>query len=104
MIEAKFFYNEQNRPYGFELNGHAGYDVSGRDIVCSAVSVLAINTINSIDCLTDDRYEFEQDENTGHMIFTMKELSDSSELLLRSMHIGISGIEQEYGQEYVRIL
>ena len=28
--------------------GHAGYDVSGKDIVCSAVSSITITTINAL--------------------------------------------------------
>ena len=38
---------------GFHVEGHAGYADYGQDIVCSAVSVLVINCINSIDELTD---------------------------------------------------
>ena len=33
---------------GFSLKGHAGYAEYGSDIVCSAVSMLTINTLNSI--------------------------------------------------------
>ena len=32
---------------GFSLKGHAGYAEYGSDIVCSAVSMLTINTLNS---------------------------------------------------------
>ena len=31
-----------------EVKGHAGYAKRGEDIVCAAISVLTINTINSI--------------------------------------------------------
>ena len=34
---------------GFETLGHAGYAKRGEDIICSATSVLVINTINSIE-------------------------------------------------------
>ena len=40
-----------------ECNGHAGYAEYGEDIVCAAVSVLTINTINSIEQLTKDKIE-----------------------------------------------
>ena len=104
MISAEFFYNEDHRLNGFRIEGHAGYADSGFDIICSAISVLTINTVNSIDRLTDDFYEFEQDEDTGLMILRMEEFSEASELLLRAMRIGIEGIAEEYGNEYVRII
>ena len=30
------------------IKGHAGYDVHGKDIVCAAVSSMAITTVNNI--------------------------------------------------------
>lgn len=104
MISAEFFYNEEHRLNGFRIEGHAGYADSGYDIICSAVSVLTLNTVNSIDRLTDDYFEFEQDEDEGLMMLRMKEFSEASEILLRSMRIGIEGIAEEYGNEYVRII
>ena len=104
MISAEFFYNEQHRLNGFKIEGHAGYADSGFDIICSAVSVLTINTVNSIDRLTDDYYEFEQDEAEGLMILRMEEFSEASEILLRSLRIGIEGIVEEYGNGCVRII
>lgn len=104
MISAEFFYNEEHRLNGFRIEGHAGYADSGYDIICSAISVLTINTVNSIDRLTDDYFEFEQDEDEGLMMLRMKEFSEASEILLRSMRIGIEGIAEEYGNEYVRII
>ena len=39
---------------GFRSAGHAGYAEEGSDIICSAVSILTFNTINSIEKFTDD--------------------------------------------------
>ena len=36
----------------FTVSGHAEYDDPGKDIVCSAVSILVINTVNSLDAFT----------------------------------------------------
>ena len=33
----------------FVSKGHAGYAEEGQDIVCAAVSVLVINTVNSLE-------------------------------------------------------
>ena len=47
MIKAKVFW-QGKRLIGFDLKGHADYAPEGKDIVCAAVSVLAITTVNSL--------------------------------------------------------
>ena len=37
-----------------ESNGHAGYAEEGQDIICAAVSALIVNTVNSVETLTED--------------------------------------------------
>ena len=34
---------------GIEISGHAGYAEYGQDIICAAVSVLALNMANSVE-------------------------------------------------------
>lgn len=86
------------------LDGHAGDAVAGENIVCAAVSVLSINTFNSIEKFTDDAFEIEASEDGGHMIMTFPEkLSDKSQLLLDSMIFGLDNIQQQYGDEYISL-
>ncbi len=47
-------YKELEDYVGLRLMGHAGYADAGYDIVCSAISVLTINLVNSIEKFTDD--------------------------------------------------
>lgn len=35
----------KGRDTGFRVEGHAGYDVRGRDVVCSAISAMAQQTV-----------------------------------------------------------
>ena len=37
-----------------ESNGHADYAEKGQDIICAAVSALIVNTVNSVETLTED--------------------------------------------------
>ena len=48
-----------------ECNGHAGFAQFGEDIVCAAISVLTINTINSVEKFTDDKILTSQNEEKG---------------------------------------
>ena len=49
--------------------GHAGYADSGSDIVCAAVSMLVINTVNSLEVFTDTAMKVEAEETSGMISF-----------------------------------
>ena len=46
-----------------EIHGHSGYDVIGKDIVCSAVSSIVTTTINGILSINNDalKYSYKND-------------------------------------------
>lgn len=84
-----------------EIGGHAGYAEYGSDIVCAAVSALAINFANSVEALTDDPFEGEAAEE-GRFVFAFTGgISPSSQLLARSLILGLEGIRDRYGDEYI---
>ena len=66
MIRVTIFKDSNQRVRGFESLGHAGYSEGGSDIVCSAVSVLIINALNSIETFTEDKYQLVSDEHRGN--------------------------------------
>ncbi len=87
-----------------ECKGHAGFDDSGKDIVCAAVSVLTINTMNSIEKFTKDAFVATQDEKKGIITMEFKEeLSKEADLLLKSFELGVNGIYNEYGKKFLNI-
>lgn len=47
MIRAEFFY-KKGEPVRFIVSGHAGYDESGKDIVCASVSSAVQMAVNGI--------------------------------------------------------
>ena len=79
------------------LDGHAGDEEAGQNIVCAAVSVLAINTFNSIERFTDDAFQVDASQDGGHMVMAFPEqLSDKSILLLDSLLLGLDEIQNWY--------
>ena len=54
MINIDLLINEKDKIVGFEIKGHADYDEYGKDLVCSAVTILAYSCVNSLDKYTDD--------------------------------------------------
>lgn len=51
MIKGSFKRTGSGRIVSFELTGHAEAGPYGSDVVCAAVSALAISTVNGIDAL-----------------------------------------------------
>lgn len=87
---------------GITVNGHAKYAEAGKDIICSAVSVLTQNLIRSVEALTDDSVDYEI--LPGHIKINYKGLSEKGQILVDSFFIGISEVVQAYGEEYVQII
>lgn len=103
MIIVHVLFDENREYFGFRVSGHAGYDDSGKDIVCSAVSAVTFGMINSTLELTDAGviYEaaksgllrFKYDEKPGH----------DAKLLFHSMLLTLQSIEEQYGTEFLQI-
>lgn len=77
------------------LNGHAGHGEKGKDIVCAAVSALAINLKHSLyELCPADTFEIEQ--SPGNIEIKHKDLSQRAVLLRSSFLIGVCGIAESY--------
>ena len=87
----------------FECSGHAGFMKKGRDIVCAAVSMLTINTANSIMTLTDSKISVSQKD--GYISWKFEDIPDKdATLLMDSMIIGLRSIEEDYKGKYLRLV
>ena len=87
--------------YGY---GESDYDY-GKDIVCSAVSILYINLVNSLESFTDDVMELNGSKKINFQNVILKNMpSKEAELLFRSFMLGITTVEQEYGKKYISIM
>ena len=103
MITAVIYKNSGDDIFGFRISGHAGYDRYGRDIICAAVSALSINTINSIEKFTMDRFAAEQSD--GNLKFKLvTNNAPEPQLLLKSFILGLESIRETYGDRYIRII
>ena len=92
-------YKDAEGTYCFQVSGHSGYAESGSDIVCSAVSALTTNTVNSIETFTDDVVKtIAVNEEEGFLHYELETVSDASRLLLDSLVLGLESIEGSYGQ------
>ena len=89
----------------FRISGHAEYDDYGKDIICSAVSMIGINTVNSLSVLAGESFTVEQDEDSGllEVVFDHGP-NEKADLLLRSLELGIQGVIDQYGSEFVSLV
>lgn len=97
MILINIYRNNNGEVYGFDAKNH------GDAIVCSAVSILTFNTINSIEVFTDATGCFNYCENGGFLTFSIESIKNCNTnkdvaLLFNSLVLGLNGIFSEYSQ------
>lgn len=78
MLKVEFFVSDVGDIKGFDISGHSGYDESGKDIVCAAVSSAAYMVANTIADVIGAQVDVTVEDDIGHMKFLVydKYLSD----------------------------
>ena len=77
-----------------DITGHANYADHGKDIVCSAVSILFQTLVNSIKAQTDDKISYSIEPGDSFMLH--KNLSREGWILKNAFILGVRTIEREY--------
>ena len=96
MVEITVYKNTKHQTVGFRTYGHAEYAEEGQDIVCAAISVLVINTMNAIEAFTDDETSLVSDEISGKIDFLVKgNPSKEALLLLDAMLLGLEDMADD---------
>lgn len=99
MIKVYIYRNKAGKIFGYKINDH------GDPIVCSAVSALALNTINSIEVFTDEKYLCDYEEDGGFLSLEISSIKydhkfdDKVELLINSFVLGVESIKKEYNND-----
>lgn len=92
------FVKKENRIVSFNIKGHAGYDVYGSDIVCSAVSALSLTFANGI--IEIVKAKSKVNEKNGFLSLDLSdeksEKIDQCQILLETMLLGMKNIEVNY--------
>ena len=101
MIKVNVY--ESRKLLKLEISGHAGYAESGKDIICSAVSVLSINLVNSLEKFTKDKFFCDIKEDSGDLRLEVESPGESAKLLFNSCVLGLENISEEYGRRYLSL-
>ena len=103
MINVTIFRDSSDEYRGLSLVGHAGYAEEGEDIVCAAISILVINTMNAIETYTD--VHFTQDVGDGTISYRIKKPTSETTLLLNTMILGLQSLEEnENYADYIDLI
>lgn len=98
MISATILRNVEGYIYAFTIIDHGATDV------CAAVSLLALNTANSIEALTDEPLNCEYDPEGGFLQVDLPKIKKGRKnpevnILLEAMALGLKSVEENYKDE-----
>ena len=102
MVTAKVV-KSKGKYLSFECSGHAGYARRGKDIICSAISMLTYNCANSVMSLTDSPIVTEENDGFISWKFT-GEVDEKASLLMDSLLIGLMSIMEDYDNKYLTLI
>ena len=99
MININFLINKKDEIVGFEIEGHANYDEYGKDLVCSAVTILAYSCVNSLDKYADD---VNFSDNEIIMTVSISSPNRDTDVIFDYFKTGIETLLGNYGS-YVKL-
>ena len=102
MITVKIERNDNDEIISFSLDGHAGYDVEGKDIVCAAVSAVTNMTLIGLNEKLRLKLKVENSDG-GYIKVILPDNIPAEEMiiaqfLLESMVTEYLDIESNYGK------
>lgn len=102
MIRAEFFVTSRQRLVGFHISGHAGYAVSGEDVVCAFVSSAAYLTANTITEVIGVSAQAEAED--GDMLVRISEKdAERCKDVLEGLKLHLLNTEEEY-PDHVKVI
>ncbi|MCR4661817.1 MAG: ribosomal-processing cysteine protease Prp [Clostridia bacterium] len=90
-----------------EISGHSGYAEYGKDIVCSAVSILSQAALNGMMKFSTNEVKYKVDGKSGFLSFEVPNPNSDEEkirqqTIVETLRIGILGIIDDY-KAYVKL-
>ena len=85
---------------GFSVEGHALFRDKGKDIVCAAVSILTVNTVNALEKFSSSPFTCTQDN--GISVSFDGNPDEKAVLLIDTLLLGLTGIRDQYS-DYLEI-
>lgn len=109
MIDVHFTQDEAGYFTKLEIRGHAFFAEAGSDIVCAAVSTLALTLVNNIERMTKIKPNVTLDEQIGHLVIKLKPSNNQtdeqlSQTLMRHTYLALKEDVAKTYPENVRVM
>ncbi|MCL2015823.1 MAG: ribosomal-processing cysteine protease Prp [Defluviitaleaceae bacterium] len=95
MIKITFYLNADKNICGFDVLNH------GETNVCAAISVLTLNTFNSLETFVDEPIICDYNPKGGFLSVKLPNIQNGSynelaDLLLKSLQLGVQSVNESY--------
>lgn len=97
------FYQKENKISGFEVSGHTGKDVFGKDVLCSAISSVTQNAVVGITEVLNLDAEFKIDD--GYLYLKLKKddlANEFAQVILKTCLLSLKEIIKDQ-KKYVKL-
>ena len=96
MLYATLYHDKDGDPVGFTMIGHTGKAPAGKDILCAALSMMAINTANALCILTEDETHIVKNEEEALLDVRLdKKPSEKAAVLLGAFDLACRSIRDD---------
>lgn len=104
MITARVTYRSRERSFSLEVEGHADYAEEGKDIVCSAASILTYTTAQVIGAMADVQ-GMSLERGNADIKITANTEQEYNEIRLATLFVGagFAMLQNDY-PEYVKLI
>lgn len=98
------FKKKNEKLIAFKIEGHAGFDVEGEDIVCSAISAISQTTLIGILEVLEIHVEYYIKNGFLSLSLEKKSMEDieKCQVLLQTMVLGLKSMEMNY-YDYINV-
>ena len=105
MISIEIIRDGSGNILGLKSRGHADYAESGNDIVCAAVSMLVINSLNAIEQFSKTEVKLKAtDQGSGVIDAEFAGIPDEkAQVILDTMLLGLKDTAVRYGK-YLKLI
>lgn len=96
MTDVRLIFSEGRAIRGFEISGHAGAGEEGYDLVCAAISFLAVTCANALETVAMTRPEVTQHEGYLKAVLKESQLNPEASVILRLFRQGVLDLQGSY--------
>lgn len=89
-------YKKNNLIISFIVEGHTGYALHGKDILCASISTLCLSTILGIQKVLNIKGKLQRNDNQGYLKFSLENCKndeiEKAQVLLSTMELSLKDI------------